>query len=486
MPVELNWETLGDRINLTFSWTDEAEVNAEVTDDQELLIRFSKGITLPALSQAMPVLRDWSDQINVSYDTFFLKLNPDLEVKTTPSRFGITVTLINPYRKDVPLDDAALGFKLVEVQFLLQRGRPLQAMELLNKLQRSNRRNPSVLMALAAAHLELGNWAEALFVADQAIELEPNNEGFRDFRRALLKVRGTEAYASARHLWTKRILVQDIGLIGFNWRFYDLAYLGAYHEWNDYLANSLRPLAPEVPAKTAGHIQRQVNFVGADLPFHLSAQFNWYYQEQIKGTGLDLKASDLFGETRLFLHQKEPYWGLAEGLLGETSRDETRLERLFRLGPQYELMAALSKRHYDVIGEQNLADTQAFDGYFYYSERNPYWLVDRTNAPSLARWEFYWTYEKPLDYTSSYDRFGSLFEQHLYIFRLLVQVKWSEVWSSQWYGGFAHNVLGGDALLFGLDQGYKPMKALDIHFGYNQYYDRLITEELYFQMRWPL
>ena len=484
LEVEFLWQPSPEVFEITLQWKEPGQ--AQVSFDQEkgeLLVTFDQKVEMPGLDKALPALSGWVKGVNLSYDSLFFELSSELKVETQSEGQSLTLRLINPYAKVVPVDENTLLFKLVQSRLWIRQGKADQAMDTLEGLAISNRGNTAVLTSMAEAELSLGNWARALDLANQALALSPENEGLQDLKRQILREKGTEVWIGKRRRWTDPVSNEWISHQGANLRFFQYLSLGLLAEQDQYDLRDLRPIAPQVPAQAQGETKRTEVSLGLDLPFNVSLKARSLTQEKIKGQSLEAVAFDIWGETRIIRDQDRPYWGITEGLLGESTVSQSRLERVVRFGPRLEGKLAYANREYLLIGE-NRAQTRALDGYLQYNWRNPKWLVEKTGKACLAQLELDFAQEKA---TQTKVRLGSLasgFDQDSYMIRGLASIDWDEHFTSQGYVGYGINRLGQNSPLLGVDLFHRSFKALEIHFFASRYIDRRTTNEAGLEGRW--
>ncbi|MDT8445671.1 MAG: bacterial transcriptional activator domain-containing protein [bacterium] len=484
LEVEILWDRKPEYLDLTLKWSEPSEPSVSYDrQNNELLIRFPEGISMPGLPSAEPIMQGWAEVISLSFDALFIKLHPDLKAQVSPSAQQLTIRLENPYAGRVPLDQNTLAYRLVQTRLWMRQGRVLESMHRLEELRKNNPKSVSVLTSLVEAHLLLGNWAKALEMAEAAIDEDPLNEGLWDLRREILQQRGNEITLTARRRWSDGLFTENIREASLNLRFFEYLYLGVQTEENRYNLQQLRPIAPLVPAAAQGSQRRNTIYLGMDLPFNVSLKGAQQTQEELTGQQVSLYLYDLLGETRLISEQTLPYWGIQEGLLGNSSRSQTRLERVLRLGPSFEMMLALSARDYALIGD-NLASSSAVDGYARYSWRNPRGLVEAVQSNARLEFEIDWVQETAHSVQVQLDSFAKAFDQKSVMLKGLISVSWLDELTTQAYLGYGINLLATNAPLAGFDIFTIPFKRGELNLGYNRYIDRQITSEAYLTARW--
>lgn len=462
------------------------EVTPKVDHDpetNEVLIRFPVGIEMPSLEQALPIMEGWVEQVNLSYDTLFLKLHPDLKADLSPGEDQLALTFKNPYAGKVPLDENTLAYRLVQTRLWMRQGRVAEAMERFEDLRRRNPRSVAVMTSMVEAHLIMGNWAKALDMAEQALALDPLNEGLADLKREVLAQRGNELALGHRRRWSDGLFSEAVNWASLNLRLLEYFYLGALWEENSYDLLELRPIDATIPASATGKIARTKGYVGVDLPINVSFELSQTTQEELSGTQADLIIHDLYGQTRLSQASELPYWGVQEALLGQSVRSANRIERLLRLGPNYQAQLAYAERKYLLIGE-NSANTSVIEGYARRIWRNPRWLVEKVQANARIEADLSFVKETTEAAQTQLATFATAFEQHSYMLRGLLAVDWNRYVSTQGYLGYGFNRLATNAPLLGADLYWVPFRRASVSLGYSRFIDRQVTSEAYLSGRW--
>jgi len=482
--LEILWQQSEEKMDLTLKWEGPLNVTTDYQkESNELLLRFDQPIEIPGLNGARKVVEGWTNEIQASYDALFIRPKAGLKVEIKTEANQLHLILHNPNTKAVVTDPNTLSYKLVQARLWRKQGKVKESMALLKSLSENHQKNPSVVVAVASAELALGNWAKALSMANEAIELAPLNEGLWDLKRAILKVKGTQVFAGKKRRWSEGVSNEYITNYGANVRVWQFLFFGALGLYDEFDLSGLRSLTAGSPGAARGGISQTQVYVGFDLPWNLSFKHTQAYQEGVKGGLNELFVYDIFGETTLSQSKNLPYWGVSEGLLGGSYFDQTRIERILRWSPNLEFRGALSSRTYRLLGK-NQVQTQAFDGSAKRHWWNPDWLVGRFHHPSLATAELSWTQERQTAAQVELPTVSGGFNQDAYLIKGIVSIDWDESLNSQTYLGYGINRLGQNSPLIGFDIGHRSFSALEVHFFGSRYIDRIITNELGLQANW--
>ncbi|MBI3813017.1 MAG: hypothetical protein HY279_00920 [Nitrospinae bacterium] len=367
-----------------------------------------------------------------------------------------------------------LRLDLLKVRLLYETDRDMEALRLSELLLEKYPQDSRVLSNLAYIEWRIGQWRKAYMLYNQAIKIEPDNEGIVMGRDKLwheqasrVKIRHAWKNISGAGGWEER-LTDANGHIFIA----DYTRLGVIYHNNSVKTDSIRradgKIAPFEGMRNRGEI-----FLQHDAENSSIIKLSLLANSSTPGAGVLFSLWDISGRTVLFGELKHPYWDYIEGIIEDGTRDRIGITREQKLGSRLNLQLGTAFEQYGIPADDNVAASQSVSGNLRFI------VVKMQPLVTLG-------YNLDADYLISIDKradsagveYNPWTIRSREIHSLDVTVSYFiEGFLTDGYAGYSSDRLGAHGAFYGVSFTYIPIEDIEIIINYDRGLNSVITSQ---------